>query len=149
VVSSSNRQGIAAAVLWLKFNFVGVIGALVQLMILAVCTHWARLPYLRAVMIAVECTIIHNFLWHERFTWVDRPFCSHWERVTRLLRFNFTNGSVSLTGNVLLMRLLVGQFRMPILVANGAAIVACSIINFVLGDQFVFRRPDVPVTMAT
>jgi len=45
VVSSSNRQGIAAAVLWLKFNFVGVIGALVQLMILAVCTHWARLPY--------------------------------------------------------------------------------------------------------
>ena len=128
---------------WVRFNFVGVIGTLVQLSILGACTHWAKLPYLAAVIIAVECTILHNFLWHERFTWRDRICCSASERGIRLLRFNSTNGGVSLAGNLLLMRLLVGEFQLPILLANAAAILACSIVNFVIGDQFVFRRAAV------
>ena len=42
-------------------------------------------------------------------------------------------------GNLLLMRLLVEQFRVPLLAANGVAILACSLLNFAVGDRFVFR----------
>ena len=57
----------------------------------------------------------------------------------RLLRFNAANGGISLVGTVILMRLLVEQLHLPILVANGAAILTCSIVNFGVGDRFVFR----------
>jgi putative flippase GtrA len=133
-------QGLTVAVRWMKFNFVGVMGALLQLFILAVCTYAARLSYLPAVTIAIECTIVHNFLWHERFTWGDRR-CWGWKnRARRLLCFNATNGAISLAGNLLLMRLFIEQFHLPILVANGIAIIACSIVNFTVGDRFVFTR---------
>ena len=138
--SSFERNRIAIGVRWLKFNFVGVIGTLVQLVMLAICTYWTKLSYVPAVILAVECTILHNFFWHERFTWRDRECGTGWERAGRLLRFNATNGGISLIGNIFLMRLLVGQFHLPILVANGIAILACSIANFMVGDRFVFRR---------
>ena len=133
-------RGLAGIVRWMRFNLVGLIGTLLQLAILAACTHWTKFPYLLAVAIAVECTILHNFLWHERFTWRDRRCGSQWESGKRLLAFNTTNGGISLVGNLLLMRLLVEQFRLPILAANGVAILACSLLNFAVGDQFVFRR---------
>ena len=133
-------RGLEGIMRWMKFNLVGVIGTFLQLAILAACTHWTKFPYLVAVAIAVECTILHNFLWHERFTWGDRKCRSNWERGKRLLRFNTTNGGISLMGNLLLMRLLVEHLRLPILAANGVAILACSLLNFAVGDQFVFRR---------
>src|SRR5690349_4624959 len=94
-------RGLASFMRWMKFNLVGVIGTLLQLAILAACRHWTKFPYLVAVAIAVECTILHNFLWHERFTWGDRKCRSYWERGKRLLRFNTTNGGISLIGNLL------------------------------------------------
>jgi putative flippase GtrA len=29
-------------------------------------------PYLAATALAVEAAVVHNFFWHERFTWADR-----------------------------------------------------------------------------
>lgn len=136
----SDPAPIAPVLRWLKFNLVGIIGACLQMSVLAACTYWARLAYLPATVFAVECTILHNFMWHERFTWRDRPCNSGVERALRLMRFNSSNGAVSLVGNLLLMRLLVEQLHSPVLVANGGAILACSVVNFLVGDQFVFRQ---------
>jgi putative flippase GtrA len=114
--------------------------------VLAACTLLAKFPYLLATVVAVECTILHNFVWHERFTWRDRPSRSGVERTLRFLRFNGTNGAISLLGNLLLMRLLVEQLHLPVLLANGGAIVVCSLLNFVVGDHLIFRRPAWTVT---
>ena len=135
----SDHPQTSTVLRWLKFNLVGIIGVCLQMSVLAACTYWAKLPYLAATVLAVECTILHNFIWHERFTWGDRPCNSGVERALRLLRFNSSNGAVSLVGNLLLMRLLVEQLHLPVLVANGGAILACSVANFLFGDQFVFR----------
>jgi putative flippase GtrA len=59
--------------------------------------------------------------------------------VGRLLRFHLSNGLVSILGNLVLMRLLVGQFRLHYMVANVLSIAACSLANFLLSDLFVFR----------
>jgi putative flippase GtrA len=41
--------------------------------------------------------------------------------------------------NLALMRILVDGARMPLLAANCIAILCCSIINFILGDNWAFR----------
>jgi putative flippase GtrA len=124
---------------WLKFNAVGGIGIAVQLAALALFRSALRLDYLLATALAVETAVIHNFLWHERFTWADRPAQRFLHSLARLAKFNASNGLVSLVGNVLIMRVLVGQFHMNYLIANLIAVATCSIVNFLLSDRFVFE----------
>ena len=57
---------------WCKFNFVGGIGILVQFAALFVLKSVLHFHYLAATAIAVEAAVMHNFVWHEQFTWVDR-----------------------------------------------------------------------------
>ncbi len=128
------------AVRWLKFNFVGGIGVGVQLAALGLLVHVLRVPYLAATAAAVEMAVLHNFLWHERFTWADRTRASRPRQVAaRLARFHAGNGAISIIGNLLLMRLLVGGLGVEPMVANAIAIAACALLNFAAGEWFVFR----------
>ena len=125
------------ALRWLKFNLVGGLGVVVQLVCLALFRRWMH--YLVATALAVEIAVLHNFFWHERFTWKDRPG----GRRQRLLRFHLGNGVVSILGNLGLMWLLVSHFHMKrLLFANAIAIAVCSLLNFALGEWFVFRRDE-------
>lgn len=128
---------MTAAVRWGKFNLVGMAGAVVQLAILATLNRWAPGHVLLCTAAAIEMTLLHNFVWHLRYTWRDRPSTAV---IARLLRFQLSNGMVSLAGNLVLMRLLVGGAHAPVLAANGVAIVVCSLLNFALGDRWVFDR---------
>jgi putative flippase GtrA len=122
----------------MKFNTVGGIGIGVQLAALAVFRSWLKLDYLLATGLAVEIAVIHNFVWHERFTWVDRPAARPVQSLVRLAKFNASNGAVSIVGNLVVMRLLVGKLKFNYVASNCVAIVVCSLLNFVLGDRFVF-----------
>ena len=124
---------------WLKFNAVGGIGIAVQIAALALFRSALHLDYLVATALAVETAVIHNFLWHERFTWADRPAQRFAHSLARLAKFNTSNGLVSLVGNLLIMRALVGQFHMNYVIANLIAVATCSIVNFLLSDRFVFE----------
>jgi putative flippase GtrA len=125
---------------WMKFNAVGSIGMVVQLGALAIFRSWLKLDYLLATVFAVEIAVIHNFLWHERFTWADRPALRPMQSMTRLMKFNASNGAVSILGNLALMRLLVGGLKFNYIASNLLAIVMCSLVNFMLGDRFVFAN---------
>jgi putative flippase GtrA len=123
---------------WMKFNLVGGIGIGVQLAVLALFRSGLHLSYLAATALAVETAVIHNFLWHERFTWRDRPSMHARHFFARFARFNLTNGAVSIAGNLAIMRMLVGGFRMNYLIANLVAVSVCSVANFLLSDRWVF-----------
>jgi len=92
-------------------------------------------------VLAVETAVLHNFAWHEKFTWRDRASVHYREVVKRLLRFNLTTGMVSIIGNVVIMRFLVGQEHFPYMMANVVAIGCCSILNFLCSEVIVFRKP--------
>jgi putative flippase GtrA len=128
----------SARVRLLKFSIVGAIGAAVQLAVLAVLTA-LQVGYLAATAIAVECAVIHNFLWHRRFTWVDRVYSGGSGFLSSLLRFHVSNGLISIAGNLLLMRALVGALHVPVLPANLVTIAVCFVLNFLVGDRWVFR----------
>jgi putative flippase GtrA len=122
---------------WLKFNAVGAGGIAVQLATLAFLKSALRLDYLAATALAVEAAVVHNYLWHERFTWADRASRSSWERFAK---FNLTTGLFSIAGNVLVMRVLVGIAHLNYFVANILTIATCSIVNFLVSDRFVFEE---------
>ena len=120
---------------WMKFNAVGGMGILIQLGALAFLTEALRVPYLVATAIAVEAAILHNFIWHRRWTWRDRRQ-ARW--LAMLVRFNLTSGALSLAGNLLLMFIFVGGMKLNANLANLITIAICSLINFTLADRFVF-----------
>jgi putative flippase GtrA len=169
VASRENSMAPSVLVRWLKFNFVGAIGIVVQFGVLFLLKSVEHVHYLVATVVAVEAAVLHNFVWHERFTWADRTMpawsvrqtlgvkasnylsaviaalkrCATQEplrsSVLRLARFNLANGAVSILGNVSLMKVMVGEGHMNYLVANGIAIAVCSVANFVVSDAWVFE----------
>jgi putative flippase GtrA len=137
-VLSSQRDRQRTFLRWIKFNAVGGVGIVVQVAALSVFRSWLKLDYLLATGLAVEIAVIHNFLWHERYTWADRRATRPMQSLVRLAKFNASNGAVSMVGNLGLMRLLVGEVRFNYVVSNLIAIVVCSLVNFVLSDRLVF-----------
>lgn len=121
---------------WVKFNLVGVVGFAVQSVALVLLVKKAHLAAAAAAPMAVEVAVLHNFVWHEQFTWRERRGGG---MLGRLILFHAGNGIVSIAGNALLMWLLADLGRVPLLVANCAAVVMCSVVNFIIGDRFVFR----------
>jgi putative flippase GtrA len=179
---------------WCKFNIVGGIGVIVQFVALFLLKSVLHFNYLAATAIAVEAAVVHNFVWHEQFTWADRTETDRtktdrtkidgvqpsWraepprgsgakaqnllsglfaalrlcatqrlrgpqttslrQSFRRLLRFNLTNGGVSILGNLALMKVMVGQGHMNYLLANAIAITLCSLTNFLVSETWVFGR---------
>jgi putative flippase GtrA len=134
------RTGRRTAIRWMKFNAVGALGIGVQLAVLLGLTSGFHLDYLLATGLAVEAAVVHNFLWHERYTWADRVLPSWQRSLPRLLRFNLTSGVVSIAGNLALMKVLVGLGHVNYLIANGVAIALCSLANFLVSEGWVFAK---------
>jgi putative flippase GtrA len=132
--------GRSVTLRWLKFNAVGSLGMGVQLAVLFTLKSGFHLNYLLATGLAVEAAVVHNFLWHERYTWADRVEPSWRKSVPRLLRFNLSTGGVSIAGNLALMKLMVDLGHVNYLVANGVALVLCSLANFLVSEHWVFEE---------
>jgi len=122
------------------FTAVGLLGFAVQLGALQALTAFAGWPWLPATLVSVELAVLHNFLWHERWTWIDRTIGpaaagGSWHR---LGRFHAANGLTSIAGNALVMAWLVGVLAMPAVAANALAVAVTSIVNFLAADRWVF-----------
>ena len=122
---------------FLAFNGVGAIGIAVQLAVIAVLAEGIGLDYRAATVAAVAAALGHNFTWHWVWTWADRRTTGA-PMLPALGRFLLANGAVSLVGNVVLMRVLVGSVGLPVLPASGLAIAACGLVNYWLADRHVF-----------
>ena len=120
---------------WWRFNTVGMGGVVVQLGVLWLLVNIGRVPYLAATACAVEISLLHNFAWHETWTW---PGLAHQDRWRRLVRFHVGNGFLSIAGNTLFTWLFKQSFGLPLLAANLGAIAAISLLNFALAAWWVF-----------
>jgi putative flippase GtrA len=133
------RAGPAVLFRWLKFNVVGAIGIGVQFAALLLLKGAFHFHYLAATAIAVEAAVVHNFVWHEQFTWSDRVRTGWRRSIPRFVRFNLTVGAVSTLGNLALMKVMVGSGGMNYLVANAFAIALCALANFLVSERWVFE----------
>ncbi|HEX3682542.1 MAG TPA: GtrA family protein [Bryobacteraceae bacterium] len=124
---------------FLRFSLIGLLGAALQLSSLHLMSKRFHLRDLLAAPLAVELALLHNFAWHERFTWSDRSLTSLSQRAVRLWRFHLANGLLSLLGNTVVMYCLVDRLKAPVLPAAAAAIALCALANFLLADRWVFK----------
>lgn len=121
-----------------KFNLVGLMGAVLQLLTFDLLFRYLQLAGAAAAAFSVEIAVLHNFLWHERFTWSDRQPAGLRQRAARLLRFHLSNGLIPLTANALLISWLVERLGAPALPSALAAIAVCAPLNFLLADRWVY-----------
>jgi len=124
-----------------KFNAVGLLGAGLQVLLLYLLIERCNLAKVAATPITVEIAVIHNFLWHERFTWRDRECAGVRATITRFWRFHAGNGLVSLVGNTAVISALGECCHIPALPAAAAAIALCAPVNFWLADRWVYAAP--------
>ncbi len=134
---------------FVRFNAVGALGVGVQLTVLWVLVERWDAGYAAATAVAVGCAVVHNFAWHQRWTWGDRRTRGAAAVIT-FLRFVGTNGVVSIAGNLAVMMLLAGGAGMNPVIANAIAIALTGVVNFATGHLFVFDRSpsgvlDVPL----
>jgi putative flippase GtrA len=132
---------------WMRFNGVGALGVAVQLATLDLLVRGGEIPIALTTVLAVEAAILHNFAWHQRWTWREVAVAGRREVLGRLVRFHALNGSVSLVGNVIITSVLA-HAGVHLIAANAVAIFACSIVNFVATDRLVFRAAAVALVLA-
>lgn len=118
-----------------RFAVVGAGGFGLQLLALHALTNIVGVDYRVATVAAVEVAVLHNFIWHERWTWAGGEAATVW---TRLARFHAATAVVSIAGNVALTAAFVAAFSWPVLVANTAAVALLSLVNFALADRWIF-----------
>jgi putative flippase GtrA len=122
---------------WIRYALVGALGIIVRLSCIALLDS-TGVHYLISTSMGIEAALLHNFLWHQSWTWKDRQGSF----LIRLASFHLTNGCISMAGNFLLMPVFVQVAH--ILVANFAVIGTCAIFNFIAADRMVFRRASMP-----
>jgi len=125
---------------WLKFNAVGAMGMVVHLVLLALFVHVFAVRYLWAAGLSVEIAVLHNFVWRRRWTWADRSEFIQHSVGAAVLRFNLTNGLVSLTSTLFSVYVLTGFWHLDPILSNIVSFVPCCISNFLLSGLVVFRR---------
>ncbi len=128
---------------WARFTAAGAAGFGIQIAALAALTSLTGMHYLVATALAVELAIVCNFVWHEHWTWRDRPAASLRDRWTRLLRFNALTAVTSMAGSVALTAVFVESANLSPIAANIASVLALGLVTFAGADTLVFRAAAV------
>jgi putative flippase GtrA len=124
---------------WSVFTLVGFGGFVLQMAALAFLTRVCGWHYMAATVTGIELAILHNFLGDTQLTWRDRPAPNPREFAARFARYQLARTLV-LVLNLGLTAIFVSSTGAPPEAANASAVILLSLVNFYLGDRFVFTR---------
>lgn len=126
-----------------KFALVGASGVAVNLGVLwalAIELEWSRWP---AWAVALESSILWNFLLNRTFTWADRGavegVATHRLALARDFASYHAVAATAMAANASVFALMSILADAHVLVAGGVAVLAGMLINFVGADRFVFK----------
>ena len=130
----------AAILRFVKWTLVGSLGLCIKTGTLALAHEALGIHYLFATVVAVEVALLHNFCWHQCWTWHDRP--AHGKAITiRLLRFHTSAAILAMAVNLAFMRLLVGGLALHYVPASLLCGPLVGLANFLVAEFFIFVRP--------
>ena len=120
---------------FIKFAVVGASGVIVNEGLLALLTEIYNVPVSISGIIAIESSIITNFLLNNFWTWHDVRNKSF---IRRLVQYH----SVSIIAGIVNYVILIGLtfFGLHHLVANLIGIAVATIINFILNNHWTFAK---------
>ncbi len=123
----------------LKFAVVGGSGVLVNMGVLYLLTHYARIHYMVSSIFAIELSILTNFLLNNYWTWRDRMGKSLFRK---LLQYHISVGVSAVLANWLLLVFLTEVAGIYYLISNLIGIGVGMLFNFVLNDLWTFRHRE-------
>jgi dolichol-phosphate mannosyltransferase len=118
----------------LKFGVVGITGIFVNMGLLYYLKEYQGFPLLFASFIAIELSIINNFLWNEYWTFKNS---SH-SFFSNLVKFNLVSVG-GLIINMIILYLLTG-IGVYYLIANFLGILAGFAWNFVVNRRITWKN---------
>jgi putative flippase GtrA len=127
---------------WLRFNAIGTMGVGIQLLVVLVLKNHFKLNPFVATFVALQFALIHNFLWHQRWTWAGTISRGRKASFRRFLRFHSSSGTISVVGTLAFTALFVQALHLPYIMCNLLAIGACNIANFLFSHNFVFQPAE-------
>jgi len=121
----------------LAFVTVAAAGFLLQTATVGLVTQWTTIAPECATAAGVELAVLHNFLWHDRWTWRDRAARSR-SRLGRFVTYQLATGTTSIVGNVVVVTLAMRLMPIDATAANVLAVGVMSVANYLIADRLVF-----------
>jgi dolichol-phosphate mannosyltransferase len=129
----------------LKFGIVGLSGVIINMGILYVLSTFVGLPYFISSIIAIECSILTNFVFNLLWTWGDRKNEeSIW---TKFLRYHIGVAGTAFLCNYLILIGLTEWLGIQYLISNLVGIGVGTIANYLISDRWTFKKsPGSPLS---
>jgi len=122
---------------FIPFSIVGLSGVFVNTGILYGLTEFLGIHYLYSSIIAIEISIITNFLLNNFWTWSHRKLKTTF--LSRLFKFNLVS-LISLTVNFTTLFLLTQYLGLWYVYSNLIGIFAALFINYFVNDRWTFKE---------
>ncbi|WP_136809416.1 GtrA family protein [Desulfosediminicola flagellatus] len=118
----------------LRFSIVGFLGTLLNLLVLALLIEVFQAPKIYASFVAIEISILHNFLLNNYWAFSSRTYEK--SLLNRFIFFNLTS-IVSLAVNLSIFAVLT-RLELAYLAAQAIGILCAYSINYMVNSNFTF-----------
>ena len=123
---------------FVKFCLVGASGFLVNMFFLWFFTEILKIYYLFSSLMAIELSIVSNYVLNDLWTWHDRGKEGKSEYFKRMLQYHLS-ASAGLLTNIAILWLLTELLHIYYLFSNAFGILAGTFLNFFFNDRWTFR----------
>jgi len=123
----------------LRFGIVGASGVVVNQGLLMLLHGGAGLPLLPSSLLAIETSIITNFVLNSVWTWKIDLGRSPRSWLRKAAQYHAATVLSAFAGNVLVLMTLAHVFGVDYRIANLVGIAAGSGLNYLAGEFWIFR----------
>ena len=124
----------------LRFGLVGASGVVVNQGLLMLLHGKLGAPLLVSSAVAIECSILSNFLLNSKWTWRHDYGRSLRAWLEKAIRYHAATALSAFVGNIAVLMLLVRVFDVDYRLANLVGIAAGAALNFLAGEFWIFAR---------
>jgi len=140
LLEAGHGREVGVTVTFARFSLVGLFGVGVNYGLFALLHHALGVHHLAAAALAIEISIIGNFLLNNFWTWRRRVRPGLDGLLARAARYHAVAGLAAFGGNWCLLWLLRDGLGVDMDAAYLAGIAVGMIVNFLLNDRWTFAR---------
>jgi dolichol-phosphate mannosyltransferase len=125
---------------FIKYGIVGASGTVISMLTLYILTDIAGLFYLISGAVAVELSLINNFIWNDRWTFGSNNHANSIK--TRIAHYHV----ISLTGavaDITLLYIFTSWFGIYYLLSNFIAIVCVFFVNYIINSKITWKKAPI------
>ncbi len=124
---------------FVKFCVVGLSGVVVNMFFLWFFTEILKLFYLLSSPLAIELSILNNFILNDFWTWRDRGKPGKMNYFKRMVQYHISVSVSAVIANIFLLWFLTEVFHFYYLLSNLLGITVGTLLNYFINDRWTFR----------